>query len=284
MKTVVPSREVYHLWANETQAEAYNSSRSVSFRDSMAFSYAAEIGRIIHRKRKGRAYLVSTRQWSITTSKHQSMLRSAIAQGEQVFHVYHIGAPAYTHVQGYMGNIATEALNAKRARLEWSRDCHTTRAAELIEEVKAYCRFFGLRVPKLDTGKLVADLQAARKRELARQAKQVAQARIDTAKRAAQWIAGDNVSGNFPDTLLRRDGDSVETSRGARVPFDSAKIAFVHWHNGTLERLARIGAYTVLSATRDGIKVGCHIITSDELYRFARSVGWIAILPMIKTA
>jgi len=46
-RKVVPTRQVYHLWANQAQPCAYNARRSASFDGSRAKSYDATIARIV---------------------------------------------------------------------------------------------------------------------------------------------------------------------------------------------------------------------------------------------
>ena len=87
MRRIFPSREVYHLWANERQSEARNAGDTVSFHGMSAYSYAAEIGRIVKREGGRKAFFVNTHSYSVTTSKHQSYLRRAIPSIFPVFRV-----------------------------------------------------------------------------------------------------------------------------------------------------------------------------------------------------
>lgn len=294
---IVPSREVFHLWANESQSDARNSSNSVSFRDSMAFSYRAIIGRIVRNNRNVRAFLLSMHTWSVTTSKHQSYLRSAIPAGEIVFHVSHLDWPddsANTHasrIADYLDWIASAQLSAKRARLDCTRDHHTARVAELIQEVKDYCRFFGLRVPSLKVDTLAADMERARKAEVKAKREREANYRKELAKVAEEWRNGerDYMPRGYPDTLLRvratdrsdngaeaRKAWFVETSRGARVQYDVARYLFTTWEDGILEQGAKAGPYVVTRINgKSSLQIGCHNITMQEARRLAIQEHWI---------
>lgn len=81
MKTVVPSREVCHLWAHAAQDHARNSSHSVSFNYGVLYSYGAHfpIGLRLKRKdRQGYFYLLTEDSYSVPTSKHQYYARQAV--------------------------------------------------------------------------------------------------------------------------------------------------------------------------------------------------------------
>ncbi len=108
---------------------------------------------------------------------------------------------------------------------------------------------------------------------------------VKGAVNAAQWQAGlgaingiEGASSDYVNTLLRRIGDRLQTSRGVEVPFGQAVIAFrkatqcrasgTAWHrNG--ERLP-VGHFQVDSIDESGnIKAGCHTLQWPEVLRLA---------------
>jgi hypothetical protein len=293
---IVPSQEVYHLWAQGNTNKgadgpaiwARNSSDSVSFSGKDAYSYRAIIGRIVERKGHGRAYLVSTRTWSVTTSGHQSMLRRAIGYDTpNVFHISNLGpddSPSVhrERIADYLNGLAALALSQKRARKDYMREHYTTQIDEHIKEVRAYCAYFGLKVPKVETGALLVNLEEAKKAEAKRERERQAKAKRDLAKAAAEWRTGERQSMpyGYPDVMLRlrrMDDDKlrVETSRGAQVSYDVAERLYRAWSARTVQAGDAVNGYTVTRVNGDSsLQIGCHTITRAEAERFAISVGW----------
>lgn len=97
---------------------------------------------------------------------------------------------------------------------------------------------------------------------------------------AENWIegAGDANAYHLAETLVRRKGDRLETSRGARAPWKLCVAAFLiaqecrrtgtAWHkNG--ER-CNLGSYELDSVSANGtLRAGCHTIQWDEILRLA---------------
>jgi hypothetical protein len=78
--------------------------------------------------------------------------------------------------------------------------------------------------------------------------------------------------------VLRIDGEEVETSKGARVPVDEAR-RFLAVLPRLIERMGqeseeRIGHYARISATLDGLRIGCHLIPYSEVRAFCAFYGW----------
>ena len=81
--------------------------------------------------------------------------------------------------------------------------------------------------------------------------------------------------------LLRLNDGEVETSKGARVAIDTARLTFIFatrhkltgWHrNG---ESFDIGDYQLDAVNEFGIVAGCHRIAWDELNRFAIAMSWV---------
>lgn len=96
------------------------------------------------------------------------------------------------------------------------------------------------------------------------------------------WRAGGMVGQSVHQwpTMLRAEGDDMQTSKGARVPLSDAKRAYLFanrlrakgWHrNG--ERFA-VGMYELDAVNEQGIVAGCHRISWEEIDRFAALMDW----------
>ena len=96
---------------------------------------------------------------------------------------------------------------------------------------------------------------------------------------AQQWRDGANgtLESGVTATLLRRQGDTLETSRGAEVPWRDAERLFVLAqsvvHRGVHyvpEHHVRCGAFTLREIRADGTTiVGCHTLSFSEMERLA---------------
>lgn len=97
------------------------------------------------------------------------------------------------------------------------------------------------------------------------------------------WRAGGGTVGQpsheWP-TLLRVDGDDMQTSKGVRVPLTEAHKAYLFAMLKRSDEWRRngetfgIGMYQLDSVTSEGIVAGCHRISWAEVDRFASVMGW----------
>ena len=79
MRVVHPTRMVCHLWANQSQDHARNSGNSVWFSGDTIYSYGSHfpMARIVTNGKGETAVLHNSDSYSVTTSCHQSQVRSA---------------------------------------------------------------------------------------------------------------------------------------------------------------------------------------------------------------
>lgn len=286
MRYVHTNAEIPHLWAHQRQERAGNASYggSLSFQGTTLYSYAEPIAQIVTREGKGEAFLLTSRTFSKTTSKHTSFAYGAIPNGRTVFHVPNvqpIGQREHErNIESYLQRIDETRAKAKRARIKgpWLQG----RADGLEEEARRYCDFYDLADPF--TPEYLAaraerierereEQEAAEARRAAEQARRDAAYRIEHAERAAKWRNGEAVylSGH-PDTMLRliNDGETVETSRGARVPAEDARRLLTAWRvNYACLHGASVGHYIVTQATPERLVIGCHVLERAEIERFA---------------
>jgi hypothetical protein len=305
-RTVVNNSQVPHLWANQSQDHAKGNG-SISFTGSSIHSYAAEIGRLVDLPDGRRIALLVSRTWSPTTSSHQSAARGAVSHLPRFtvpnLHGYHPENLTYL-ADAYRASIKT--LFGKRTEpSEWqyenARDqaIEATRYAQTfslpnpelypetdLEAVKAFHNTPDKAAKKaLRDARHAADRAEREAREAAaRAAREAAQAQA-----IADWRAG--VRYSLPHdaqydasggALIRINGDTLETSRGAQVPLAHAvkvfhrvaqcRAAGKSWHrNGDT---IRVGNFQVDSIDPDGSFVaGCHRFTWPEIENAARLAG-----------
>jgi len=300
-KHVFDTGQVPHLWAHRTQDDARNKQGNLYFTGDTIYSYGSHfpIARHVTNDAGERAVLLTTANYSVTTSSHCSAVRSAIPSGMQVFHVPNVCPGRYSgseltaddhegNLADYTERIEKHVITSARARSSYVKEWNHEHAVCLRDEAFAYCAFFGLAVPSIpEVPELDSDaLTAIRKREAKRAAEKAEQTKRERAEALARqqelitkWRAG-QYSGCFYDVpaMLRIVGDEVQTSRGVRFPVYHAKrgLAFVRRVRECGQAYVRnghtihLGPYAIDRIEPDGtVKAGCHVVSWDEIERIA---------------
>ena len=153
------------------------------------------------------------------------------------------------------------------------------------KEANLFCERFGFTsrfepLPNLEELKELAKLdQQKEKRKAAAREKKLLRESQET---ISKWLAGERVSipYHIRDVYLRANGDEMETSKGARVPLDSARLAYrfavskreCGWHRNGEQ--CPIGQFQIDEIRSDYVIAGCHKVSWDEIDRFAKANGW----------
>lgn len=170
-KHVFPSDEIPHLWAHQSQQSARNAGHRIYFEGDTIFSYGSHFPMARHVTAEGdretgagkgaRGVLFNSGKYSVTTAKHQTMVRRAIPNTFALFEVPHVyaGIPKkpWDTRGGHKENLAyykkeaenlfAESLRAVHSRnIEWKSE----RAREFITNATRYAHFFGLRPIKIN--------------------------------------------------------------------------------------------------------------------------------------
>jgi hypothetical protein len=143
------------------------------------------------------AVLFTTRTWSVTTSGHVSAVRSSIPRDLPVFRVYNPALSPRESLACYVSAVQEYAKSASERKLQTKRHEDVQQALSLIAECKAFCKFFGLKLPtfaklpKIDANKLKKQKDAQQARENARNAKRRAEQERRASERKAESDAWD---------------------------------------------------------------------------------------------
>lgn len=299
-RNVFPTDEIAHLWAHKSQPSARNAGHNFYFDGDTIYSYGSHFPIARHVSNgKQSAILFTTRGYSVTTSKHLSLVRRAIPSGMTVFYVPNV-SDYHCHgdnLKAYVQDSEQTLINAIR-----SRKYGTSLLNEAFgyrDEARKYAKFFRAPMPRFPFLPKSKTLDGLKEKLKAKEAKQAAKDKIRRAKEQAAWdeqqriraIAtaekmADWCAGNSIDTYLLRDadtqlrivGDAVETSRGARVPIDHARFALKAVRRVlqtgkefvTNGHTIHVGHYKLDRITADGtVYAGCHVIKLDAIERIA---------------
>ncbi len=197
-KHVFDTGEIPHLWAHKVQENARNPQGNLYFDGDTIFSYGSHFPIARHvvdnptKKNPKPVILLTTRSWSVTTSGHISAVRSAIPKDVPVFHVSNPALSPRESLACYVSAVEENAKSANERKMETTRNEDVQRALSLIAECKAFCKFFGLKLPtfaklpKIDAEKLARQKQAIEDRQKARDAKRRAESEAWVAQRQAE--------------------------------------------------------------------------------------------------
>lgn len=217
MRTVVSNNEVPKLWASQSQPEAFNQRRSLWFRGRRIYSYAACIGNLAIDKDGETVALISSNNWSVTSTRHVHRAWVAVYGKWPIFRVPSVEWPDREHDRNidYLMSLAhgaadravssrcdrwflTERLTPQttpidRAEALFKRisfvTAHVTKARE-------YAAAFGQPLPEYDFEKLTSQVNAmfdrfldpkAARRERAKASR--ARAKADRTKAEAERLA-----------------------------------------------------------------------------------------------
>lgn len=303
MRHVYPSREIAHLWAHQSQADARNASNTVSFDGVVLRSYSTAIACIID----GVVY-ISRNNMSVTTAKHIRYAHQATSHMERFYTTafqWRRGYPQLTHDAMLQPAAATAIRDLERAlaNTKTRKKTKMNAVAEYISEkqrITAQAKRFKVKIKmpemSLDDGCLEA-YQAARDKadkaaERAR-LKAVEKKRIEDAEQYQIWLT--TGAGRFPGSYYARgndkitvQGDEVLTSQGVRVPLDHVVRALRFWRSRrqddglfkpwtTNGHTVHIGVYSLTSIDETGTcKIGCHTFQAAVLEQFL--VHWRDVL------
>lgn len=254
-KHVFPTDEIPHLWAHQTQGDARNPGGNLYFSGDTIYSYGSHfaIARLVENDKGTRAVFFNSASYSVTTAKHQRMVRDAV-RNLPLFECSPWNSPK--HNMGTFEHVADLNLKALGAlkKTNTREVCKVWRALQSSErDAREFAEFFQLpytsRIPqgaatyealaqawegKAAERRASAARGAETRRANQRRAWELRQAQWEETRKAqakplperlAAWRAGtaNNQVLFRSDGLgallrLASDGVTIETSLGARVP------------------------------------------------------------------
>ena len=284
------SSQVYHLWANQSQASARQGGRMTRafFEGQSCYSYGRhyEVGRIMEYKGV-KVACINDRGYSHTTAKHIREAKYAVRDLMPVvtnadFNVY-AGLISmqdaivddlmnhFSRTKFWQGSI--RKLQAQKSGYsdfddvhEFNKTCTALKHPELTIDIDQ--EFVDLMndyiLERLDRQKTLDAGADARRAK--RQAEQLKKNKVDVQRwRAGEINATSFISSLSPQILrVSKDNSVVRTSRGAEVPMKDALLLLRRLNNGKVKSGTKIGSFK-LDSVKDGIiKIGCHTIALSE--------------------
>jgi hypothetical protein len=280
--------EVAHIWAQQSQEEGR--AARIFFEGPTIYSYGRHFP--VARFVDNRTVLFTTRDYSVSTGKHKSIISRAIPGFVEIFYVHDVDKEDHSSNVGhwidnlfYQSEILRKGIKAKREE----------RMAGIESGLKRLRTFMGrfeAKVPKesrlrweflssagytsKEEYKKFLDRQAEIYAKIEEERKE-AERRADAERleKILEWKSGSDIQPpHTAEIHLRAKDDEIQTSWGARIPL---KVAKKFW--GLLKAEKNVGDFNFghyQAHTFDGkvLHVGCHKIALTEMERLAAGLGW----------
>jgi hypothetical protein len=265
-----------HNWANRGPSMK---SGNVSCEGPRLYSYAEVIGEF-HVAPNGEPFVIlSDKNWSMTTSRHQSYAGRALSLQHRRIHVHRPRATPAEWVQELAERVAEALGKARRARS--NRGWHLAAADHLFKNLTFLATAYSLPAPASIEG--VADLilehtaaiEAQRRLDEAARRERQRLNELEQAEAIEQWLRGERTycpHTEHPRLRLSGRRHLIETSWGAAVPVDVAEplVRLSRERRGTLDLDIPVGSFHLTEVTSDGsLRIGCHLIQVSEVERMA---------------
>lgn len=304
------NQQVAHLWANQSRESAKGSNFYFNGKSIWSYGYHFEVGRIVETEKGKEIVLLNPESYSVSTQRHQSYARQACNHLESFDFPLHnsrystivrheLTNDDFTRAFVMFGNeVIYSVKKAKRSR-KYS-DLYIKQAEKAVNDWNALKAHFpkltkGIKRLKMPDALQVDKLIASDKAQKAKERKE----KLEREKRLAEKLKEDSVKWlnyerNYMDRLakclLRQrrvivNGNvesfinEVETSHGARVPLDKARLFYLAINrfkdnpSACTERY-QVGDFRLNKLTSNGARIGCHFIEWNEIERFAKQMEW----------
>ena len=291
MKTVFDNDMTIHVWAQQTQGAGRNQTATIFFKGPTIYSYGHHFPMATYADVY--TVLLSSTQYSVTTTRHLSDVRRALPSYVKVFEVPNvlssIGLPIgdrehLLNLQYYTDSAVECAELLTGARSDYRKGNLIQMIRNYQYKAEEYVKYFKVRVK--GTAKVLRPLRALNttdpevmeRYKLAHKAKLDKKHKAEKASKAEalkEWLAGSyrgySLHSN-PIVYLRHssDGEQIQTSHGASVPTKEGKLLYKAWVTGKPVHGLRIGHFTITSANDTEVTIGCHKITrkiADEFFK-----------------
>lgn len=298
-KVFTDRNEIAHLWSNQIQDDARNSSGTFYFRNETIYSYGSHfpIAKHVTNSKGEKAVLFVNWSYSVSTSKHIQSVRHAANHLNIIYCRMTTGNSYSGGMLGHDGNFQAweNTINAIALKLAKARkpEIHLNAIAAEFSEAKKYAEFFGIKIPK--TLQLAGDITSKdkfsayhEKRQKALKAEEAK--KTNTLKKMhteelENWRNFKTYSRSMyhrnREDYLRFDPltDRIETSQGIQIPLEIGHTFYklvlrVRASGGCKNCEHTILGYSVKEINKAFIQVGCHKIDMLEIQKLALSLGW----------
>lgn len=266
-----------YFYAADNERARYS---SVSYDGRAFYSYSTLIGYRAELKKGGEVFLCSRDSMTPTTRRHLGYLWSA-CPCRRIEVPFVLGDRYYDPAQLVERLKDTLEYNFNRLSLKQNREDFLWAFDTLnaLREVKGFkigsipLKYMDMAA-KLTDAEAVKAIKAKARAEQAELMRKFARMRLD---KKAQLAYGSDADYDIKKRIQReinpkgelafiwRDGDSICTSKGIKMPLEFARTAWDAYKAGKLKHGDKIDRYTICSILNDTVKIGCHLIPMQNI-------------------
>lgn len=276
MKT---NSEIAHIWANQLEYRGQQGNLFFAGKTIYSYGYHFPIAKHIDYK----TVLITTRGYSISTSKHISLVRSAISHKDLIF-CYNPTGSHEQNINSFITDITNEAMKLIKAT---KPEKYLLEIDYLKNRLNKYLEYFNLKLNKEQLGKI--DIKS--KEDFTEKIK-IEKAKIEKKEKSliakgkklypvyvhnfrnglkqdfttleSQYLGKYIMSIGNP-VLFKIKDNEIESTKGVKIPINIAKRYINKFLNNELRILDQILNYTILKVDKNSLVVGCHNIYKTEI-------------------
>ena len=275
--------QIAHLWANQHQSEARNSSRNLFFNNDTIYSYGHHfpIGKHVKNNAGEYATLFTLRTYSKTTAGHISIVHQA-ARHKNLIYCYFPNIYEHSaNFEQWQKNILNEAKKLERAK---KPHLYLTKIEHLSNQVNKYAEFFSLDIPlTLQSAMNIKDKTQykafeEKRQELIKQeekikAKKIKEAHRKELKKFLNFEVNRIYSDIKKDFLrLNTELNIIETSQGVKIQISEAQALYLALKNDIAKVSDKISHYSINYLDNKIVKIGCHNFDKKYLLTFGKNL------------
>lgn len=277
------NKQVAHIWAQQNRPGAKGS--HFFFEEETIYSYGTHfpIARFTKDAHGKKCILFTTRGYSVSTQKHIGYVSNALCGLS--YPIHYVIDPREIPGVDDAEKMKVEAINSMilAGRARGRRGYLTEKASEFERDFFALCKAFKIKHKDARKRTILDEKNVERLKELAaveakaqaKERKRREQERAEEIEKSrAEWLSGE--ADHIPyyasePVLLRIKEDKIETSRGATVPLDKARLLYAmskeRGIEAVIELRPEIGEFQITNFENGNIRAGCHLIPYSEVER-----------------
>jgi hypothetical protein len=268
MKKVNTPQATAHLFALQSQIEAYTPTRNLYFYDKSIFSYGSHfcIAKFVDSK----TLLFTEKSYSNTTAKHIQVVRHATSHINKVFCCNPNGSHE-DNFKYWLNN--AEELTDKLSRAN-KPEIYISQLQQIENKANIYANYFNIAIPETLQSVLKVTTKAEilaymdNKAELIK-AEKIAKEKEILKRHKVELKKWRNFEINRFFTrsegidYLRKNDTEFQTSQGVKIPIEIGLKLYKNLAN--VKQGEKFLDYTINEVTKNYIGIGCHKITFKEI-------------------
>lgn len=290
MKKVFSNSETIHVFAQQSQSEGSNQSRTIFFNQNKIYSFGHHylLGEFINPE----TIIINDFGYSVSTSKHISELTSATSQYKQFF----TSSICVESVNKDIEVNLKSLIKARKPSLYINTICQAigrlNKWAEFCKETKSFKNEYKTesfkyrllpgnlilkKLNKISAALLTPDylqkIQDQGKKDLIKlRAKNKRELKVKLIEFNTYEINRFNI-GNLDYLRVSQDQKQVETSQGIRIEINDAKKLYFAIKNKFNVIGNKIGYYTIDKIDSKILTAGCHSICLNSVYSVGEQIN-----------